>query len=175
MTGEDNVESACSSSPPGPHGGTAGPVGADGRPNPVLGGADRCPRRSRAAGATTPNATRTSEFGRRTAAGQLRLWRAPRSEQVCVEGVTGKAMSSAIHQREGDAMVDIKSGPIELVRGVIEAVFGKGKQFIGTILGRDDLINEGEAQEDKAEARRNAGKKEAAAGKASGKAKAADW
>ena len=47
-------------------------------------------------------------------------------------------------------MVDIKSGPIELVRGVIEAVFGKGKQFIGTILGRDDLINEGEAQEDKA-------------------------
>jgi len=71
-------------------------------------------------------------------------------------------------------MVDIKSGPIELVRGVIEAVFGKGKQFIGTILGRDDLINEGEAQEDKAEAQRNAGKKEAAADKARGKAKAAE-
>ena len=35
-------------------------------------------------------------------------------------------MSSAIHQREGDAMVDIKSGPIELVRGVIEALGAVG-------------------------------------------------
>jgi uncharacterized protein YjbJ (UPF0337 family) len=71
-------------------------------------------------------------------------------------------------------MVDIKSGPIELVRGVVEGVFGKAKQIIGTILGRDDLINEGEAQQDKADAQRNAGKKEAAAEKARGKAKAAE-
>jgi uncharacterized protein YjbJ (UPF0337 family) len=71
-------------------------------------------------------------------------------------------------------MVDIKSGPIELVRGVVEGVFGQAKQLIGTILGRDDLINEGEAQQDKAEAQRNAGKKEAAAEKARGKAKAAE-
>ncbi|OBI49459.1 MULTISPECIES: CsbD family protein [unclassified Mycobacterium] len=71
-------------------------------------------------------------------------------------------------------MVDSKSGPIELVRGVIEDVFGKAKEFIGTILGRDDLINEGEAQQDKAEAQRNAGKKEAAAEKARAKAKAAE-
>jgi uncharacterized protein YjbJ (UPF0337 family) len=71
-------------------------------------------------------------------------------------------------------MVDIKSGPIELVRGIVEDVFGKAKELIGTILGRNDLINEGEAQQDKAEAQRNAAKKEAAAEKARGKAKAAE-
>ncbi|HTY32062.1 CsbD family protein [Mycobacterium sp.] len=69
-------------------------------------------------------------------------------------------------------MVDIKSGPIELVRGIVEDVFGKTKQVIGIIIGRDDLVNEGKAQQDKADAQRDAGKKEAAAEKARGKAKA---
>jgi uncharacterized protein YjbJ (UPF0337 family) len=68
-------------------------------------------------------------------------------------------------------MVDINSGPVELIRGIVEDVFGKAKEVIGTIIGRDDLINEGKAQQDKAEAQRNAGRKEAVAEKARGKAK----
>ena len=68
-------------------------------------------------------------------------------------------------------MVDIKSGPVELVRGIIEDVFGRTKQIIGIIIGRDDLVKEGRAQQDKADAQRSAGRKEAAAEKARGKAK----
>lgn len=64
------------------------------------------------------------------------------------------------------------SGPVELVRGIVEGVLGKAKEIVGTIIGRNDLINEGEAQQDKADAQRSAGKKEAAAEKARGKAKA---
>ncbi len=62
-------------------------------------------------------------------------------------------------------MVDLKSGPVELIRGIVEDAFGKAKEVIGTIIGRDDLINEGKAQQDKAEAQRNAGRKEAEAEK----------
>jgi len=69
-------------------------------------------------------------------------------------------------------MVDIKTGPVEFVRGIVEDVLGKTKQVIGVIIGRDDLIEEGKAQQDKAEAQRNAGRKEAEAEKARGKAKA---
>ncbi|BBY38385.1 hypothetical protein MMAN_25190 [Mycobacterium mantenii] len=69
-------------------------------------------------------------------------------------------------------MVDSKSGPIELVRGIIEDALGKTKQVIGIIINNDGLVEEGKAQQDKAEAQRNAGKKEAAAEKARGKAKA---
>ncbi|OSC30733.1 CsbD family protein [Mycobacterium vulneris] len=69
-------------------------------------------------------------------------------------------------------MVDVKSGPIELVRGIVEDALGKTKQVIGIIIGNDGLVKEGKAQQDKAEAQRNAGKKEAAAEKARGKAKA---
>ncbi|OBG76280.1 general stress protein CsbD [Mycobacterium sp. E2462] len=69
-------------------------------------------------------------------------------------------------------MVDVKSGPIELIRGIVEDVFGKAKEIIGTVIGRNDLIDEGKAQQDKAEAQRDAAKKEAAAEKARGKAKA---
>ncbi|BCZ23493.1 CsbD family protein [Mycobacterium senriense] len=69
-------------------------------------------------------------------------------------------------------MVDVKSGPIELVRGIVEDALGKTKQVIGIIIGNDGLIDEGKAQQDKADAQRSAGKKEAAAEKARGKAKA---
>ncbi len=69
-------------------------------------------------------------------------------------------------------MVDMKSGPVELVRGIVEDVLGKTKQVIGIIIGHNDLVEEGKAQQDKAEAQRNAGRKEAAAEKARGKAKA---
>ena len=69
-------------------------------------------------------------------------------------------------------MVDTKSGPIELVRGIVEDVLGRTKQVIGIIIGHDDLVDEGKTQQDKAQAQRDAGRKEAAAEKARGKAKA---
>ena len=67
---------------------------------------------------------------------------------------------------------DRKSGPLEAVRGIIEGVLGIAKQFVGTILGRGDLVEQGEAQQDKADAQRNAAKKEVAAEKARASAKA---
>ena len=69
-------------------------------------------------------------------------------------------------------MVDSKSGPIELIRGIVEDVLGKTKQVIGIIIGNDNLVSEGKAQQDKAEAQRDAGRKEAEAEKARAKAKA---
>ncbi|MBW0015723.1 CsbD family protein [Mycobacterium sp.] len=69
-------------------------------------------------------------------------------------------------------MVDTKSGPVELVRGVVEDVLGRTKQVIGIIIGNDDLTKEGKAQQDKAQAQRDAGRKEAEAEKARVKAKA---
>jgi uncharacterized protein YjbJ (UPF0337 family) len=66
------------------------------------------------------------------------------------------------------------SGPAEAVRGVVEDAKGKAKEAIGTVTGRGDLIEEGEAQQDKAEAQRNAAKREAEAEAARGAAKAAE-
>ena len=40
-------------------------------------------------------------------------------------------------------MVAIKSGPIELVRGIVEDALGRAKQVIGIIIGHNDLIKEG--------------------------------
>ncbi|TAM73180.1 CsbD family protein [Mycobacterium sp.] len=68
-------------------------------------------------------------------------------------------------------MVDTKSGPVEFVRGIVEEVLGKTKQVVGIIIGHNALIEEGKAQQDKADAQRSAGKKEVAAEKARGKAK----
>ena len=58
-------------------------------------------------------------------------------------------------------MVSNVSGPIEAVRGIVEGVLGKAKEVVGIALGRHDVIKEGEAQQDKAEAQRDAAKKEA--------------
>lgn len=69
-------------------------------------------------------------------------------------------------------MANSVSGPVEVIRGIVEGVLGKAKEVVGTVIGRDDLINEGEAQQDKADAQRDAGRKEAEAEKARGKAKA---
>ncbi|MDH6247576.1 CsbD family protein [Mycobacterium sp. OTB74] len=55
------------------------------------------------------------------------------------------------------------TGPEEAVRGVVEGVKGKAKEVIGTVAGRDDLVREGQAQGDKADAQRDAAKKEAEA------------
>jgi len=68
-------------------------------------------------------------------------------------------------------VVDVKSGPVELIRGIVEDAVGRAKQIIGIIIGRNDLISQGKAQQDKAEAQRNAGRKEAEAAKARAKAK----
>lgn len=63
-------------------------------------------------------------------------------------------------------MVDVKSGPVELVQGIVDDVLGRAKQVIGIIIGHNGLIEQGKAQQDKADAQRSAGKKEAAAEKA---------
>lgn len=56
-----------------------------------------------------------------------------------------------------------KSGPEEAVEGVVEGVKGKVKEVAGAVAGRDDLMREGQAQQDKADAQREAAQKEAEA------------
>jgi uncharacterized protein YjbJ (UPF0337 family) len=67
-----------------------------------------------------------------------------------------------------------KTGPAEAVKGVVEDVKGKAKEAVGAVAGRDDLTREGQAQQDKAEAQRNAAKKEAEAEAARGSARLAE-
>jgi uncharacterized protein YjbJ (UPF0337 family) len=57
---------------------------------------------------------------------------------------------------------------------MVEGVKGKAKEAAGTVTGRDDLTQEGQAQQDKADAQRDAAKKEAEAESARGGAKAAE-
>lgn len=68
-------------------------------------------------------------------------------------------------------MEERNSGPTEAVRGVVEGIKGKVKEIGGALIGRDDLIREGSAQQDKAEAQRDAARKgaEAEAARASAK------
>jgi uncharacterized protein YjbJ (UPF0337 family) len=73
-----------------------------------------------------------------------------------------------------NAMVDINSGLAEAIKDVVEDVKGKAKVIIGALTGRDDLFNEGKAQQDKAQAQRNAAKKEAEAESARTAAKVAE-
>lgn len=68
-------------------------------------------------------------------------------------------------------MANENSGPAEAIKGVVEDVKGKAKEAIGTVAGRNDLVNEGKAQQDKAEAQRDAAKHEAQAEAARGEAK----
>ena len=56
-----------------------------------------------------------------------------------------------------------KSGPHEAVEGVVEGVKGKAKEVIGAAAGRDDVKRQGEAQQDKGAAQRDAAEKEAEA------------
>jgi len=55
------------------------------------------------------------------------------------------------------------SGPVALVQGIVEDVIGKAKEIIGIVINNEDLRNEGRAQQDKAEAKRDVAKKEAEA------------
>jgi uncharacterized protein YjbJ (UPF0337 family) len=72
------------------------------------------------------------------------------------------------------AMTDKDSGPEAGIKGVVEDVKGKAKEAVGSVTGRDDLVREGEAQQDKADAQRDVAKKEAEAEAARSGASAAE-
>ena len=55
------------------------------------------------------------------------------------------------------------TGPEEGIKGVVEDVKGKAKEAVGTVTGRDDMVREGKAQQDKADAQKDVAKKEAEA------------
>ena len=76
--------------------------------------------------------------------------------------------------REDRLMGDHKSGPEEGVKGVVEGIKGKVKEVGGTVTGRDDIVREGKAQQDKADAQRDVAKKEGEAEAARAGAKAAE-
>jgi len=65
-----------------------------------------------------------------------------------------------------------KSGPREGAEGVIEGLKGRAKETVGAITDDERLKREGEAQQDKARAQRDAAAKEAEAEKARAAAKA---
>lgn len=71
-------------------------------------------------------------------------------------------------------MGEHKSGPLEAVEGVVEGIKGKAKEVGGSLIGRNDIVREGEAQQDKAEAKRDAAKNEAKAEAARAAADAAE-
>ncbi|MFZ0834295.1 MAG: CsbD family protein [Mycobacterium sp.] len=71
-------------------------------------------------------------------------------------------------------MANYVSGPVLFVKGIVEDALGKAKELLGTVLGRSDISREGQAQQDKADAQRNAGKKESEANSARAAAKAAE-
>jgi uncharacterized protein YjbJ (UPF0337 family) len=69
-------------------------------------------------------------------------------------------------------MANYVSGPILAVLGAIESAAGKAKELVGKAFGRDDLVAQGQAQQDKGDAQRDQGKKETEAQKARATAKA---
>ncbi|OMC05863.1 microaggregate-binding protein 1 [Mycolicibacterium fortuitum] len=71
-------------------------------------------------------------------------------------------------------MTEKNSGPEEGFKAVVEDVKGKAKEAVGTVTGRDDLVSEGNAQQDKADAQKDVAKKEAEAESARAGAKAAE-
>jgi uncharacterized protein YjbJ (UPF0337 family) len=71
-------------------------------------------------------------------------------------------------------MTEKNSGPKEGIKGVVEDVKGKAKETVGTVTGRDDMVREGKAQQDKADAQQAAARKEAEAESARAGAKAAE-
>ena len=71
-------------------------------------------------------------------------------------------------------MTEKNSGPEEAIKGVVEGAKGKAKEVAGAVTGRDDLYREGQAQQDKADAQRNAAEKEAEAESARAAAKVAE-
>jgi uncharacterized protein YjbJ (UPF0337 family) len=82
--------------------------------------------------------------------------------------------SLATNELRRNCMSSKNSGPEEAIKGVVEGVKGKVKEVAGAVIGRDDLHREGQAQQDKAEAQRNAAQKEAEAEGARAAAKTAE-
>jgi uncharacterized protein YjbJ (UPF0337 family) len=64
------------------------------------------------------------------------------------------------------------TGPEAAAKGVVEDVKGRAKEAVGAVTGKDDLREEGEAQQRKADAERDVAKKEAEAEKARAAAEA---
>ncbi len=62
----------------------------------------------------------------------------------------------------------------EAVERAVEGIKGKAYEVGGILAGRDDLIKEGQAQQDKGDAQRDAGKKETEAESARAGATAAE-
>ncbi len=71
-------------------------------------------------------------------------------------------------------MAEKDSGPEAGIKGVVEDVKGKAKEAVGTVTGRDDMVEEGKAQQDKADAQRDVAKKEGEAEAARAGAEAAE-
>ena len=69
-------------------------------------------------------------------------------------------------------MPDKDTGPEAGAKGIIEDVKGKAKEAVGAVTNNDDLRDEGQAQQRKAEAERDVAKKEAEAEKARATAEA---
>jgi uncharacterized protein YjbJ (UPF0337 family) len=69
-------------------------------------------------------------------------------------------------------MTNFKTIPGEAVRGIVEGAKGLVKEVIGTVTGKDHVAEEGQAQQDKGRAQRDAAKKEVQAEQARAKAKA---
>ncbi len=60
-------------------------------------------------------------------------------------------------------MTEKNTGPEAAIKGVVEDVKGKAKEAVGSVTGRNDLIREGHAQQDKADAERDVARNEAEA------------
>jgi uncharacterized protein YjbJ (UPF0337 family) len=69
-------------------------------------------------------------------------------------------------------MANKDTGPEAAAKGVVEDVKGKLKEAAGALTGKEELRREGEAQQDKAEAKREVARKEAEADKARAEAEA---
>lgn len=68
-------------------------------------------------------------------------------------------------------MANLKNISGEAVRGIVEGAKGLVKEVVGTVTGKDDVAEEGQAQQDKARAQRDAAKREVQAEQARAKAK----
>ena len=64
------------------------------------------------------------------------------------------------------------SGPEAAAKGVVEDVKGKAKEAVGAVTGNTDLEREGEAQQEKADAKRDVAEHEAKADAARAEAEA---
>ncbi len=69
-------------------------------------------------------------------------------------------------------MPDKDTGPEAGAKGVIEGVKGKAKEAVGAVTGNEDMRDEGQAQQRKADAERDVAKKEAEAERARAEAEA---